>query len=102
MKSPRRHKSLIPLSREHHYGLMLCLRIHRGLPLRGNDETWVREKAGRAAQFFATDLAAHFRAEEVVLFPAMRGPAGASALLSELVPEHRELEALAERLRGQR
>jgi hemerythrin-like domain-containing protein len=100
MKSPRRHESLIPLSREHHYGLMLCLRIHRGLQLRSNDETWTREKAAQAAQFFATDLAAHFKAEEEALFPAMRDIAGASELLNELLSEHRKLETLAGRLRG--
>jgi hemerythrin-like domain-containing protein len=79
---------------------MLCLRIHRGLPLRRNDETWARKKAAQAAQFFSTDLAAHFKAEEEALFPAMRDFSGASALLSELLAEHRKLEALAERLRG--
>ena len=100
MKSSRRHESLIPLSREHHYGLMLCLRIHRGLPLRKHDETWARVKAAQAARFFATDLTAHFKAEEEALFPAMRDFSGASGLLSELLTEHRKLEALAERLRG--
>ena len=100
MKSSRRHESLIPLSREHHYGLMLCLRIHRGLPLHGNDETWIREKAAQAAQFFATDLAAHFKAEEEALFPAMSGFRGARELLSELLSEHRKLEQLADRLGG--
>jgi len=98
MKSSRRHESLIPLSREHHYGLMLCLRIHRGITLHGDDETWVRAKAAQAAEFFATNLVAHFRAEEEALFPAMRDFAGASELLSELISDHRELEQLAARL----
>jgi iron-sulfur cluster repair protein YtfE (RIC family) len=74
---------------------MLCLRIHRGLPLHGGDERWVRGKAAQAAQFFATDLAAHFKAEEEVLFPAMRHFAGASKLIDELLSEHRNLERLA-------
>ena len=77
---------------------MLCLRIHRGLPLHSNDETWIREKAAQAAQFFATDLAAHFKAEEEALFPAMRDIADASELLNELLSEHRKLETLAGRL----
>ena len=100
MKSSRRHESLIPLSREHHYGLMLCLRIHRGLPAHGRDETWLRAKAAQAAQFFASDLTPHFKAEEEALFPAMRDFRGASDLLSELQSEHRELERLAGRLGG--
>ncbi|HET8674479.1 MAG TPA: hemerythrin domain-containing protein [Blastocatellia bacterium] len=100
MKSFRRHESLIPLSREHHYGLMLCLRIHRGLPQHGHDEAWLRAKADQAARFFASDLAPHFKAEEEALFPAMRDFRGASELLSELLSEHRELERLAGRLGG--
>ena len=100
MTPSRRHDSLVPLSREHHYGLMLCLRIHRGLPLGGDGKTWVRAKAAEAAQFFATDLAPHFKAEEEALFPAMRDFRGASDLLSELQSEHRELERLAGRLAG--
>lgn len=100
MKSSRRHESLIPLSREHHYGLMLCLRINRGLLLRRHDEIWTREKAAQAAQFLDTDLAAHFKAEEEALFPAMQKFSGASALLRELLAEHRKLEALVKRLNG--
>jgi hemerythrin-like domain-containing protein len=100
IKSSRRHESLIPLSREHQYGLLLCLRIHRGLPTHGGDETWVRRKAAQAAKFFATDLTAHFRAEEEALFPAMSGFTGARGLVSELVSEHRKLEQIAISLGG--
>jgi Uncharacterized conserved protein len=100
MKSRRRHESLIPLSREHHDGLMVCLRIHRGLPLNHSDETWVREKATEITRFFATHLEPHFKAEEEALFPAMRDVAEASELVSELLSEHRMLEALGKRLCG--
>src|SRR4029453_6071258 len=102
MKSSRRrrHESLIPLSRDHHYALMLCLRIHQGLPLRNQDETWVREKAAQAAQFFETDLPAHFKPEKTGLFPAMRSLTGTSSLLDELLAEHRKLEAIAAGLDG--
>jgi hemerythrin-like domain-containing protein len=99
MESSRRHESLIPLSREHHYGLMLCLRIRRGLPLHGGDEGWARAKAALAAEFFASDLTAHFKAEEEALFPAMRDFVGAHGLINELLSQHRELERLGEQLR---
>jgi hypothetical protein len=100
MGSSRRHDSLIPLSHEHHYGLMLCLRIHRGLSQHGGDERWLRAKAAQAAKFFRSDLTPHFRAEEEALFPAMRDFAGARELLEELISDHRELERLAARLGG--
>jgi len=78
---------------------MLCLRIHRGLPQHGNEPAWVHAKAAHAAEFLASDLTAHFKAEEEVLFPAMRGFVGAPELLNALLGEHRELERLGKQLR---
>jgi len=76
---------------------MLCLRIHRGIPVHGDDEAWVREKAIQAARFLGTELAAHFKAEEEVLFPAMKEFAGASQLLVNLIDEHRQLQRISDR-----
>jgi len=64
------------------------------------DETWVLTKAAQAAEFLASDLTSHFKAEEEVLFPAMRDFIGVSELLNELRSEHREMERLAERLQA--
>ncbi|MCI0485379.1 MAG: hemerythrin domain-containing protein [Blastocatellia bacterium] len=99
MKSSRRHTSLIPLSREHQYGLLLCLRIHRGVPLHKEDEAWIRQKADDAIRFFEGDLVPHFKAEEEILFPAMQSYPGASRLIEELLADHRKIERLIERLR---
>jgi hemerythrin-like domain-containing protein len=68
------------------------------LALPSVDETLACDTAADIAQFVVTDLAAHFQAEEEVLFPAMREFSEVSALLNELLSEHRELEALANRL----
>jgi hemerythrin-like domain-containing protein len=70
------------------------------LPQHRDDETWVCAKAAQAARFFANDLTSHFKAEEEVLFPAMRDLDGASELIGPLESEHRELEGIAERLAG--
>jgi hemerythrin-like domain-containing protein len=51
-------------------------------------------------RFFESDLTPHFKAEEEVLFPSMRGFVGASDLLGDLLREHRDLERLAARLAG--
>lgn len=99
MKSSRRHNSLIPLSREHHYALMLCLRVHRGIKVHQEDLDWLRAKAENAVRFFESDLALHFKAEEEVLFPAMLQFPEASELVNTLLAEHRELEKLIESLR---
>lgn len=93
MKSARRHESLIPLSREHQYALLLCLRIHRGLESHQNDPVWLQSKAENVVRFFAGDLRPHFQAEEEVLFPAMQHCA--TELLRDLIAEHRKLEWLA-------
>lgn len=98
MKSSRRHDSLIPLSREHQYALLLCLRIHRGIEAHQEDLDWLRAKAVNAVRFFESDLALHFKAEEEVLFPAMRDFPEANELINALLNEHRALERLMESL----
>jgi iron-sulfur cluster repair protein YtfE (RIC family) len=94
MEQTRRDQGLIPLSREHHYALMLCLRIHRGLPHHKADLQWLTEKARAAVEFFEQDLLVHFKAEEEVLFPAMKEMAGAAGVIDSLLCEHRAIETL--------
>jgi iron-sulfur cluster repair protein YtfE (RIC family) len=94
---PRRHESLIPLSREHHDGLLLAWRIRIG-------DLAAREpalKMSHAVAFFESRLIAHFRAEEEQLFPAIRASLGADAtLIDELIGEHRELARTAAALKA--
>ncbi|MEK6285735.1 MAG: hemerythrin domain-containing protein [Acidobacteriota bacterium] len=97
--SARRNDSLIPLSREHQYALMLCLRIHRGLIEHDADANWLQMKAGVAVRFFEGELAAHFQAEEEVLFPAMRELSGAQQIIDELLVEHGKMRRLIDELR---
>ena len=90
-KSKRRQDSLIPLSRQHHYALVLCLRINRGLKTNGGDINWLRSQSRKATQFFESDLVPHFQAEEAVLFPAMSAMLNAAQLLSSLLDEHKNI-----------
>ena len=99
MNSGRRHESLIPLSREHHYGLMVCLRIHRGLEAHTTDLDWLSERAQKVIRFFETDLRAHCEAEEEIVFPAMSGIEEANGTIEQLIAEHRGLATLVDRLR---
>ena len=98
-RSHRRHASLIPLSREHQYALLLCLRIRQDVAKSPSDAERLRQRAAAAVQFFDEELTLHFKVEEETLFPAMSGWPEASALISELQQEHRELEGLIESLR---
>ena len=97
--SGRRHEGLIPLSREHQYALMVCLRIHRGLPEHGGGLDWLKTRAANTVRFFDEDLAIHFQAEEQFLFPSMSEFSGAAAIIESLLDEHRSLRRFAQQLR---
>lgn len=96
--SSRRHDSLIPLSREHQYALMLCLRIHRGLIEREADTDWLELKAGHAVRFFEGEMLTHFQAEEESLFPAMSEISEAKPIIDELLVEHERIRKLIAQL----
>lgn len=99
MKASRRHNSLIPLSREHHYGLLVCLRIHRGLGTHLEDRDWLQERAQKVLRFFQGDLSTHFKVEEEIVFPAMSGISKAAETIHQLISEHRQIEILVQQLR---
>lgn len=100
MSASRRRESLIPLSREHHYGLLVCLRIHRGMDKHNADPYWLRDRAEKTISFFESELRTHFAVEEQIVFPAMREIKEAIAVIDQLTEEHRRLAALADRLRS--
>jgi hemerythrin-like domain-containing protein len=83
-----RHKSLIPLSRQHQHALALCVRIDRAAPV-ADLEAWQAEVALQ----FRSEIAIHFAAEEKVVFPAALRFGELASLLDELVAEHAQLRA---------
>lgn len=102
MKPSRRHESIIPLSREHQYGLLVCLRIHRGIESHNADVSWLNERAEKVILFFESDLKKHFEAEEEIVFPSMGGIEEARPTVKQLKDEHRKLERIIQRLRQAR
>jgi hypothetical protein len=101
---PRRHASLVPLSRDHHDALALAFRLHHPSPpgpaTAVTPPSTPASRAREVLEFYTAHLAGHFRAEEEVLFPAIahRVAAGSSAaaLVRELVEEHGQMAALRE------
>ena len=80
-----RDKNLIPLSRQHHQALALCVRLDRSIQAGDVDlETWQAE----IQQRFETEIAVHFAAEAAVLFPAAANFADLQTLVQELLAEH--------------
>jgi hemerythrin-like domain-containing protein len=80
--------SLVPLSRQHHYALALCVRIDRSLKAGAIDlELWQPE----IEEHFSQQIRVHFEAEEAVLFPAAERFPDLSSLVDELRADHQEL-----------
>jgi iron-sulfur cluster repair protein YtfE (RIC family) len=94
-----RHPSLIPLSHDHHHGLALALRCRKQAlgQIKPMGAAGLRERAEEVLAFHASNLIAHFRAEEEILFPLLRSAAPQSApMIDRLVREHEQIgEAMA-------
>src|SRR3977135_3137749 len=88
-----RDPSLVPLSQQHHNGLALCVLARRSLSADSSAEN-VARLAARVIERYELELANHFEIEEQVLFPAC----GPMAMISELLAEHRTIEALVNEL----
>jgi hemerythrin-like domain-containing protein len=91
-----RDPSLVPLSQQHHNGLALCVLTRRSLSADSSQENIAR-LARRVIDRYELELANHFEIEEQVLFPAC----GAMAIITELLQEHRAIEALVSKLRAE-
>ena len=99
---PKRHPSLVPLSREHHHGLLLAFRIKHGLPKTRRPHDSPQEQAADTVQFFKSGLASHFAAETDILFPSIRAmQPQASALLDRLIQEHTAMRELVHHIARQ-
>ena len=101
MPFPMRHPSLVPLSHDHHHGLALALRCRKQAlgQLKPMGSAGLRERAKEFLDFYRANLAAHFRAEEELLFPLMRSAApGCDGMIDELVENHEEIRQAISRL----
>lgn len=89
MKNPplKRSQSLLPLSREHHHGLLLCWKIRTGI--KKNIET--NRINAFVDWFYQENLKEHFEIEEEHVFPVL-GPE--HELIVRALSEHRQLQTL--------
>src|SRR3970040_1328457 len=94
----RRHDSLIPLSREHHTGLVMAMRIDSEIP--DADEAGVQEIYDVLIAFWAQGLLPHFRAEgECWLARLVRHVDAEHELVRRTERDHLGMEALVARMR---
>lgn len=92
-----RNASLIPLSRQHHNGLVLAVIIERSLRT-GVSEHKVEELTRKVMQLAEVELLGHFKLEEEVLFPRVRGVFDSEEIIDKLISQHRQMEKLLLRL----
>lgn len=96
----RRHPNLIPLSRDHHHGLVLAQLLKYDVPDYKGLPTTVEGKAEHALRFYEEKLAPHFRLEEERLLPAVTGYDSLLDHYCERVREdHRRLTRLLDQWR---
>lgn len=86
-KPIKRSKELVPLSKEHHEGLLFAWKIRQGLQ-NGTDHKLI---AAFVEWFWNADLQEHFRKEEEVLVKHLPPD---NELVHQMLEEHQELEAL--------
>jgi iron-sulfur cluster repair protein YtfE (RIC family) len=100
-----RHPSLVPLSHDHHHGLTLALRCRKQAlgQIKPMGAVGLRERADEVLSFYDSNLLAHFRVEEEVLFPGLRSISPrAESIITELIDDHGAIDGLVEQLRTAR
>ena len=87
-----RHAALIPLSHDHHHGLVQARRLRRAASASTSERL---RAAVTFLAFFASETRTHFRDEEEHLFPLLVGAEeSVTALLTRALLEHQQLHAL--------
>lgn len=97
----KRHAALVPLSREHHGGLILSRLIQKDAPLYKGLPTDLQGKAEYAVKFYRDELIQHFEHEEMML-PFLKDiDQHLDQLLDNMVNEHKTLHILFSELLDQ-
>jgi iron-sulfur cluster repair protein YtfE (RIC family) len=95
----KRHPALHPLSHDHHQGLILAQQLKKGAPQYKGMPSTLEGKKEYALTFYRSELAKHFQGEEEILFPFVGGKSEVvDGMMSEVVSEHRQMEALVSEL----
>jgi iron-sulfur cluster repair protein YtfE (RIC family) len=91
IKPQRRHPSLIPISHDHHLGLMAAQRLKQGRTAYA-DTADIGESI---SELWSRELADHFRVEEEVVF-AGNYSEPVAAMIARVLREHREIRSMIE------
>lgn len=95
----RRHKSIINLSRDHHHGLILAQLIKKNAPHFKNLPDTLEGKIEYTLNAYTADLLPHFKKEEEILFPLVKGKyKKIDSIVDQLYNEHKLIKGLVKRL----
>lgn len=94
-----RDAALVPLSRQHHHALALCVLTERSLRSDPLPET-IAMLARKAVDRYDIELTNHFAIEEQVLFPLIERELGQMPAVSELIAGHRALARMIDEMRA--
>lgn len=83
----KRHEALVQLSRDHHFGLLLCWKLKEGLKREVSPERMSKY----VKLFYNHNLRPHFEEEEQMLFPLLGNE---HPLIKEALSEHRQMEKM--------
>ena len=89
----KRHEALIPLSREHHDGLILARLLQKDAPAYKGLPTHDEGKAAYAIDLFNKILKQHFATEELMLSAIQNVHPEIDRLSEEITSEHKQLTA---------
>ncbi len=95
----RRHPALIPISRFHRSVLFLALILKKNPPkVKGYPESW-EDKIVFAKSFYSERLSNHFKKEETLLIPVIKGvSADLDAISDKVIKGHQLLSLKFEQL----
>ncbi len=94
----RRHQALVPLSHDHHQGLVAAQRLKRGEPAYRSSS----EPCGSILELWEKDLAFHFHQEETLLFVHAGGESILPVLVRRALDEHDAFREMVEACRAGR
>lgn len=95
----KRHPALIPLSHDHHHGLLLAQLIKKNAPEYKGMPNDIEGKVKYVQNAWENELTKHFEHEEKILFPISRGKdEEVDKLIDEIIQEHALIKKIVESL----
>ncbi|MBU4537612.1 MAG: hemerythrin domain-containing protein [Weeksellaceae bacterium] len=83
----KRHEALVQLSRDHHFGLLLCWKLKEGL----KKDVSVERMSKYINLFYHQNLKPHFAEEEETIFLIL---GNSHPLIEEAISQHRQFEKM--------